>query len=328
MAETPSQRFFCHACLTEIYQSVPDLTCPYCHSGFVEELPEGNRSTLETDSSSSYDEPQTFYEQIEPQSIFSFQSPRGTYTLDFLQENLDSYFQSHHDDNQRDAGMLPGQRQIPWQPRSGQAVQGQEMEGGAMISEGIIQLLSGILPPEVLQQSASEPWALSQLNPVNFPMNSDGLGAVISELLNLIGNVGPPPADRDRIDTIPTVTITEEHMGGLECPVCKEDYNIGENVRQLPCNHLFHNDCIVRWLEQHDSCPVCRESLSGQDTTATLPAATVDFSPPSSSTSNSSSAQLTPSSASSSFSPFTSNSPSDETDDGTQSSSSSPSPRL
>ncbi|KAM8839328.1 E3 ubiquitin-protein ligase RNF126-B-like isoform 3-T3 [Synchiropus picturatus] len=291
MAETPNQRFFCHACLTEIYQTVPDLTCPFCQSGFVEELPEENRSTLETDSSSSYDEPQTFYEQMEPQR----------------------------------------QRQIPWQPRSGQTLQGQDTEGGAMISEGIIQmLLSGILPPEVLQHTVSEPWALSQLNTMNFPMNSDGLDAVISELLNLFGNVGPPPADRDRINTIPTVTITEEHMGGLECPVCKEDYNIGENVRQLPCNHLFHNDCIVRWLEQHDSCPVCRESLSGQDTTTNLPASSVNFSPPSSSTSstNSSSAQLTPSSASSSFSPFTSNSPSDETDDGTQSSSSSPSPHL
>lgn len=32
--------------------------------------------------------------------------------------------------------------------------------------------------------------------------------------------------------------------------MCKEDYTVGENVRQLPCNHLFHDGCIVPWLEQ------------------------------------------------------------------------------
>lgn len=32
--------------------------------------------------------------------------------------------------------------------------------------------------------------------------------------------------------------------------MCKDDYALGESVRQLPCNHLFHDGCIVPWLEQ------------------------------------------------------------------------------
>lgn len=32
--------------------------------------------------------------------------------------------------------------------------------------------------------------------------------------------------------------------------MCKDDYALGEIVRQLPCNHLFHDSCIVPWLEQ------------------------------------------------------------------------------
>lgn len=43
---------------------------------------------------------------------------------------------------------------------------------------------------------------------------------------------------------------------GLECPVCKDDYGLGERVRQLPCNHLFHDGCIVPWLEQVSERPL------------------------------------------------------------------------
>ncbi|XP_059553457.1 E3 ubiquitin-protein ligase RNF126 isoform X30 [Myotis daubentonii] len=117
-------------------------------------------------------------------------------------------------------------------------------------------------------------------------------------LLNQFENTGPPPADKEKIQALPTVTVTEEHVGsGLECPVCKDDYELGERVRQLPCNHLFHDGCIVPWLEQHDSCPVCRKSLTGQNTATNPPVMTpVNFSSSSSSSSSSSPSNENPAS--------------------------------
>lgn len=43
------------------------------------------------------------------------------------------------------------------------------------------------------------------------------------------------------------------------CAICWEKM---ESARKLPCSHLFHNSCLLSWLEQDTSCPKCRSALS------------------------------------------------------------------
>ncbi|XP_055013175.1 E3 ubiquitin-protein ligase RNF115 isoform X2 [Boleophthalmus pectinirostris] len=103
-------------------------------------------------------------------------------------------------------------------------------------------------------------------NPGDYAWGHRGLDAVITDLLGRYDNAGPPPANKDSISSLPTVCISKEHTDSrLECPVCREEYSLGEWVRQLPCLHYFHSDCIVPWLKLHDTCPVCRKSLTGVD---------------------------------------------------------------
>ncbi|KAL2455433.1 RING-H2 finger C1A [Abeliophyllum distichum] len=65
------------------------------------------------------------------------------------------------------------------------------------------------------------------------------------------------------IEAMPTITITRRHVkSGLQCPVCQEDFERDTEAKQMPCNHLYHFDCIVPWLVQHNSCPVCLELCS------------------------------------------------------------------
>ena len=45
----------------------------------------------------------------------------------------------------------------------------------------------------------------------------------------------------------------------LQCSVCWDDFKLEEDVRQLRCEHIFHEDCIIPWLELHNTCPVCRK---------------------------------------------------------------------
>ncbi|BAS98101.1 Os06g0536600, partial [Oryza sativa Japonica Group] len=50
--------------------------------------------------------------------------------------------------------------------------------------------------------------------------------------------------------------------GGRECAVCLGAVREGEMVRRLPaCEHVYHADCIDRWLAAHRTCPLCRREL-------------------------------------------------------------------
>ncbi|EEF30957.1 zinc finger protein, putative [Ricinus communis] len=70
---------------------------------------------------------------------------------------------------------------------------------------------------------------------------------------------GPPPAPASVVEALPVVKITQEHlMKDTHCPVCKDEFEIDGEVRELPCKHLYHSDCIVPWLNLHNTCPVCR----------------------------------------------------------------------
>ena len=41
----------------------------------------------------------------------------------------------------------------------------------------------------------------------------------------------------------------------------QEDFEDGEELRQLKCSHFFHSQCIDRWLAGHDACPLCNSSV-------------------------------------------------------------------
>ncbi|XP_051149446.1 E3 ubiquitin-protein ligase RZF1-like isoform X2 [Andrographis paniculata] len=73
----------------------------------------------------------------------------------------------------------------------------------------------------------------------------------------------PPPASRSSIDALPVIKVSKKQVGGDSmCAICKERFELGLKVIKLPCKHLYHSDCIVPWLEQHSSCPVCRQQLN------------------------------------------------------------------
>ena len=61
----------------------------------------------------------------------------------------------------------------------------------------------------------------------------------------------------------------EEVKGNLEserCSICLENFSSTTESLfiQLPCHghHLFHEQCILIWLEDRDTCPLCQERIT------------------------------------------------------------------
>jgi len=67
----------------------------------------------------------------------------------------------------------------------------------------------------------------------------------------------------DETDLTCELVITAQSS---DCPVCCEEMKHEETVIQLPgCGHFFHEDCAMKWLQSHNTCPYCRRELPTDD---------------------------------------------------------------
>ncbi|XP_036444316.1 E3 ubiquitin-protein ligase RNF165 isoform X3 [Colossoma macropomum] len=56
----------------------------------------------------------------------------------------------------------------------------------------------------------------------------------------------------------------EESDVDEKCTICLSMLEDGEDVRRLPCMHLFHQACVDQWLATSRKCPICRVDIQTQ----------------------------------------------------------------
>jgi len=46
------------------------------------------------------------------------------------------------------------------------------------------------------------------------------------------------------------------------CPICQHDIKINTDIiRELECNHVYHMECIDKWLIIKNECPMCKNKI-------------------------------------------------------------------
>lgn len=64
----------------------------------------------------------------------------------------------------------------------------------------------------------------------------------------------------------PTHPLVLQHLAiidppGTECSICTEDTPDQVWTKLEPCGHKFHRSCCRTWLSEHNTCPLCRETV-------------------------------------------------------------------
>lgn len=84
---------------------------------------------------------------------------------------------------------------------------------------------------------------------------------------------GNPPASKEALKSLKKFQMNQEfckkdEKGTLEfpsCSVCLTEIQEKVETILIPCGHMFHEPCITKWLEMHNTCPVCRYELPTED---------------------------------------------------------------
>lgn len=97
--------------------------------------------------------------------------------------------------------------------------------------------------------------------------HSDAVLAAMAEILRQ----SPRASEHEDLDV--KVVLPEEEFSnvGIEtkessddlCVVCQENLTKEEEQKILKCKHIFHKECIRKWLlEQSNKCPMCKIEVS------------------------------------------------------------------
>ncbi|XP_062214209.1 E3 ubiquitin-protein ligase SIRP1-like [Phragmites australis] len=306
MDEGQGVRYWCHSC-EEVIDPSPEMKCPSCEGGFVEEMnsggfepaanmrsdrslslltplllgmlggssrrSRGRRETVDDDNDEEEDDDDDASDRELEDS--DRRRRRGSSALVRLLQTirddirgLDGIDSDTERDMERERRERERERERRRRERRMEMERVGQREGGRERTESLILInsnneaiiLQGTFGPDDNQEASSNTSSGMSLGDYFL---GPGLDLLLQRLAESdLNRSGTPPAKKEAVAALPTVNIEEV----LACSVCLEDFEMGAEAKEMPCQHKFHSHCILPWLEFHSSCPICRFQLPTEET--------------------------------------------------------------
>ncbi|KAJ1688488.1 hypothetical protein LUZ63_019878 [Rhynchospora breviuscula] len=271
-----STQYWCHLCsqaVTPTMEMEPEIKCPHCHSGFVEEMQgrdfESTTSDLRSETALPLWAP-ILLGMVDDNGSGSTRTRlrrpvRREPDPDFDDDDEDDDDDEEDDEIEREiADIFRRSRrrsailQLLESLRDDDRDRDREREGESLIlinSNNQAIILQGNFNSEDNGSESGSGLGDYFLGP--------GLDLLLQHLAeNDPNRYGTPPAKKEAIEALPCTRIEEVSS----CAVCLDDFEIGTEAKELPCKHNFHASCILPWLDLHSTCPVCRYQMPAEET--------------------------------------------------------------
>ncbi|EXC35976.1 E3 ubiquitin-protein ligase RING1 [Morus notabilis] len=249
------QPYFCHQCNRTVSitpSPTSDLVCPVCGGGFLEEVQNPNPSP-----------------EPSPNSFFSFSSDDSS----FGARGFPLLFTTTSSSGHGGGALVDDLPALFGGPltRVSQSEDTDAFNPFAFL-QNYLQTLraTGANVQFVIDGNPGDPAGFRV--PTNLNLGDYFFGPGLEQLIQQLAEndpnrYGTPPASKSAMEGLPSVKITEELLASdsSQCAVCKDTFELGEEAKQMPCKHIYHSECILPWLELHNSCPVCRYELPTDD---------------------------------------------------------------
>ncbi|KAF6766710.1 hypothetical protein DFP72DRAFT_867341 [Ephemerocybe angulata] len=193
-------------------------------------------------------------------------------------------------------------------PQPSEAGAGGDRITGPMMAQYLLALLGNRDPlTAMLAGGMGGPGGPESGRMGDYVFNQEALDEIITQLMENSNAHRPVPATDEIMNKLPREILMENSATlQKDCAVCKEQFKLGTEdpdeqvVITLPCQHPFHEPCILPWLKSSGTCPVCRFALVPQPDSQGTPQGNPSGSSPTSPSGSNRPASPRPSSPSSS----------------------------
>ena len=55
--------------------------------------------------------------------------------------------------------------------------------------------------------------------------------------------------------------VNELSENKKNCLICLDEFKNGQKSINLPCTHIFHAECIKKWMKKENFCPLCKNKM-------------------------------------------------------------------